>query len=80
MGKFHFMRTSPFMVPARARFAVENSSSKSKILSFKKGDLSTYHYQISRTSKDSPWKLEKAWRTDQNSPTLKNILPLPANE
>ncbi|HEX3627506.1 MAG TPA: hypothetical protein VH280_19030 [Verrucomicrobiae bacterium] len=32
----------------------------------KKGDLSIYHYQLTRTSKASPWQLQKAWRTDQN--------------
>jgi hypothetical protein len=32
----------------------------------KKGDPSTYHYVITRTSKDNPWKLQKAWRTDQH--------------
>jgi hypothetical protein len=32
----------------------------------KKGDSSSYHYTFTRASKDSPWKLQKAWRTDQN--------------
>ncbi|MGA3266649.1 MAG: hypothetical protein ABSE16_07495 [Verrucomicrobiota bacterium] len=30
----------------------------------KEGDSTIYHYQLSRASKSSPWKLEKAWRTD----------------
>lgn len=30
----------------------------------KKGDPSIYHYQVSRASKASPWKLDRAWRTD----------------
>lgn len=30
----------------------------------KKGDPSIYHYQVSRASKATPWKLNKAWRTD----------------
>ncbi len=30
----------------------------------KKGETSTYHYLVGRASKDSPWKLMKAWRTD----------------
>jgi hypothetical protein len=29
----------------------------------KAGDNSTYHYAVSRTSQESDWKLEKAWRT-----------------
>jgi hypothetical protein len=32
----------------------------------KKGDSSLYHYTFSRASKATPWKLQKAWRTDQN--------------
>ncbi len=32
----------------------------------KKGDPSIYHYQVSRASKASPWKLDKAWRTDSD--------------
>jgi hypothetical protein len=34
---------------------------------WKKGDSSIYRYQISRASEDSPWKLQKAWRTDKNN-------------
>ena len=34
------------------------------------GDSSTYHYTVSRPSKDSPWKLERAWRTGQNGNTI----------
>jgi hypothetical protein len=30
----------------------------------KKGDVSNYHYLVVRASKDSAWKLQKAWRTD----------------
>ncbi len=30
------------------------------------GDSSTCHFQVTRASKDSPWKLEKAWLTDAN--------------
>lgn len=32
----------------------------------KNGDSSTYHYSVIRASEDGPWKLQKAWRTDQN--------------
>ncbi|MGA9451388.1 MAG: hypothetical protein WBW41_08605 [Verrucomicrobiia bacterium] len=28
------------------------------------GDSSVYHFQVVRASEDSPWKLQKAWRTD----------------
>jgi hypothetical protein len=36
----------------------------------KKTESSLYHYTVSRTSKDGPWKLQKAWRTDQNGHTI----------
>ena len=29
-------------------------------------DSETRHYRVGRLSKDAPWKLEAAWRTDQN--------------
>lgn len=29
---------------------------------------------ITRTSKDAPWKLQKAWRTDENGYTLEEYL------
>jgi hypothetical protein len=32
----------------------------------KKGDSSTYHYEFTRASPDSPWQLQKAWRADRN--------------
>ncbi len=32
----------------------------------KTGDSFIYHYTISRTSKDSPWKLKRVWRTDKD--------------
>jgi len=32
----------------------------------KNGDPVTSHYRVMRESKDHPWKLQKAWRTDQN--------------
>lgn len=32
----------------------------------KKGDSSIYHYTVARASKDNPWKLQNAWRTDAN--------------
>lgn len=30
-----------------------------------KGDSFTYHYTFTGAAKDGPWKLQKAWRTDQ---------------
>ena len=36
----------------------------------KSGDSATYHYQVARASESSPWKLQKAWRTDQNNQTI----------
>jgi len=33
---------------------------------YKNGDSSTFHYQVVRTSANNSWKLQKAWRTDQN--------------
>jgi hypothetical protein len=40
------------------------------------GDSSLYHYQVTRTSEDSPWKLEKAWQTDANDRLVK-VYPVP---
>jgi hypothetical protein len=42
----------------------------------KNGDSSTYHYQGARASESSPWKLQKAWRTDQNNHTIEEY-PVP---
>jgi hypothetical protein len=42
----------------------------------KEGDLTIYHYQVGRPSKNSPWKLEKAWRTDKNGRTVE-AYPVP---
>jgi hypothetical protein len=38
----------------------------------KDGDSSTYHYIVARAAKDSPWKLRKAWRTDQKDHIIQN--------
>jgi hypothetical protein len=32
----------------------------------KNGDSSAYHYIVGRASKESPWKLQKAWRSEEN--------------
>jgi hypothetical protein len=37
----------------------------------KNGGSSVYHYRIVRTSRNSPWKLQQAWRTDQNGNAIK---------
>ena len=36
----------------------------------KKGDSSVYHYEFRRPSQDMPWRLQRAWRTDQNGHTV----------
>ena len=40
----------------------------------KNGDSSTYHYDVDRASKDSPWKLQKTWQTDTNDRLIKEYL------
>jgi len=42
----------------------------------KKGDSSTYHYEFTRASKDRPWDMQKAWRTDQDDRTI-DAYPVP---
>jgi hypothetical protein len=42
----------------------------------KNGDPSGYHYQFGRLSQDDPWKLQKAWRTDQDGKTIDEF-PVP---
>jgi len=42
----------------------------------KNGDSSIYHYTLSRVSEGSPWKLERAWRTDPNGRTIEEY-PVP---
>jgi hypothetical protein len=42
----------------------------------KKGDSSINHYELTRPSKTSPWKLQKAWRADQNDHTVEEY-PVP---
>ena len=36
----------------------------------KKGDSSVYHYELVRASTDGPWRLRRAWRTDQSGRTF----------
>jgi len=42
----------------------------------KKGDSSSYYFTVVRASEDSPWKLQKAWRTDAQDHTLETY-PVP---
>lgn len=42
----------------------------------KNGDSSIYHYTFTRAAKNGPWKLQKAWRTDQYGHTIEEY-PLP---
>jgi hypothetical protein len=42
----------------------------------KRGDSATYHYEFARASKDSPWKLQKAWRADQDYRSIRQY-PVP---
>ena len=42
----------------------------------KKGDSSIYCYEFTRESRKGPWKLRKAWRTDQDDRTLEEY-PVP---
>lgn len=46
------------------------------VKSNKNGESSIYHYAFTRASKSSPWKLQKAWRTDQNGEMLEEY-PVP---
>jgi hypothetical protein len=34
------------------------------------GDPSTYHYTVIRALEKDSWKLQKAWRTDQDGETI----------
>lgn len=43
----------------------------------KNGDPSTYHYQVARAS-GGTWKLQKAWRADQNGRTIEEY-PVPSS-
>jgi hypothetical protein len=55
------------------------SGSHSNPLAFtvkKTGDSFIYHYSIASASKNSPWKLQKAWRTDQDGKTIEEY-PVP---
>jgi len=54
-----------------------NSSHKSATFGFwKNGDASICHYTVARSSENSSWKLQKAWRTDQNDKTIEEF-PVP---
>jgi len=55
-------------------FPHPNSAAFDHVL--KKGDASIYHYEFTRASRTSPWKLQKAWRADQNDHTVEEY-PVP---
>ena len=42
----------------------------------KRGESSVYHYTFMRASRSSPWKLEKAWLTDQGDKMIEEF-PVP---
>jgi hypothetical protein len=42
----------------------------------KSGNQSNYHYIVARMAEDSPWKLQRAWQTDQNDKTIEEY-PVP---
>ncbi len=42
----------------------------------KNGDSSFYHYTVSQASEASPWKLQKAWRTDEKGAKMEEY-PVP---
>ena len=42
----------------------------------KNGDPSAYHYIVLRESKDSPWKLQRAWRTSPDGRIIEEF-PVP---
>ncbi len=42
----------------------------------KTGEPSIYHYEFTRTINTKPWRLKRAWRTDQNNRTLE-AYPVP---
>jgi hypothetical protein len=54
-----------------------SESFKSDTFGFqKKGDSSICHYTVEQASGNDPWKLKKAWRTDQNDKIIEEF-PVP---
>ncbi len=53
-----------------------NSALTGSFTGRKIGDSSIYHFQVIRASEDSPWKLQKAWRTDQDGKIIEEF-PVP---
>jgi hypothetical protein len=43
----------------------------------KNGDSCIYHYKVVRASKESPWKLQRAWRTDKDDDRNSEDFPVP---
>jgi hypothetical protein len=65
-----------FSIKEKAVFDLEAYSSSVTFRLGKIGDSFLYHYTFGQPSKDSPWKLQKAWRTDQNGRRLEEY-PVP---
>ena len=43
------------------------------LIGTKNGDSSKYHYIVVKPSKDSTWKLQKAWRTDSRERVIEEF-------
>ena len=58
----------------------ENASTNYPIsrsfIATKQHDVSEYHYVVTKASKDSDWKLQRAWRTDGNEHVIEEY-PVP---
>lgn len=58
------------------RVTMDSASNSGTVDILKNGDSSTYHYTVVRASKDDPWKLRRAWRTDQSDHAIEEY-PVP---
>jgi hypothetical protein len=63
-------------VAEKAKYIPRSTVSGCFVVQKKNGDSSVYHFQVSRASENQPWKLQKAWRTDQNDKTIEEF-PVP---
>jgi hypothetical protein len=69
------------VVPGRASFETVEGDPEAFPVSLtfdakKDGDAAVYHYTVVRASKDSSWKLNKAWQTDASGRTIEEY-PVP---
>jgi hypothetical protein len=60
----------------KVRYIPRSTVSGCFVVQKKNGDLSVYHFQVIRASENQLWKLQKAWRTDENGRTLEEY-PIP---